>query len=235
MQSMKCRQIEECLPLYVSGEITRRKGRRVGLHLEACPRCRAEFETYLSLRVNLRELGNLPDEASLDGFYEALLPVLDATASPGAMGSRGSRGNPRGRGVPVLTLRRASLAAATLLIAMIAAYAFLDGNDDRSGRPAASEHDAAVGGAALTDPFGSPESASVEPYQPRVTAPVDDRSVRGAPLHRARFESSVTILAGPRISVPLEPPSLPVDIPIPRVQPYAWPVQRPQTTAVQFH
>jgi len=223
---MKCRQIEESLPLYVSGEITKRRGRRIGLHLEACSECRREFETYLSLRVNLRELANLPGEGALRGFYEALVPDLEGMGSPEFRVRRDAR---------VLTLRRASLAAATLLIGLIAAYAFLNVDHDRGGRAPASDLGAVAGGTPLDGSLGPPEGSRVEPYLPSVLPLVEAPSVREAPIHRARLDPGVMILAGPRISVPLEPPALPVDIPIPKVQPYAWPVQRPTTTTVQFH
>lgn len=223
---MKCRQIEECLPLYVSGEIAKRKGRKIGLHLEACPQCRREFETYLSLRVNLRELANLPGEGALGGFYETLVPDLEAMGSPEVRVCRGAT---------VLTLRRASLAAATLLIGLIVAYAFLNVDHDRGGQVPAAGLGAVASGTPLDGTLGPPEGSRVEPYRPSVL-PVDEApSVREAPIHRARLDPGVMILAGPRISVPLEPPALPVDIPIPKVQPYAWPVQRPTTTTVQFH
>jgi hypothetical protein len=223
---MKCRQIEESLPLYVSGEITKRKGRKIGLHLEACPQCRREFETYLSLRVNLRELANLPGEGVLGGFYEALAPDLEAMGSPEFRVCRGAT---------VLTLRRASLAAATLLIGLIVAYAFLDVSHHRGGGTPASDPDAVARGTDLDESLGPPEGSRVEPYRPSVVPLVEAPSVREAPIHRARLDPGVMILAGPRISVPLEPPALPVDIPIPKVRPYAWPVERPTTTTVQFH
>jgi hypothetical protein len=215
---MNCRKIEELLPLYASGDASKRKSRRIGLHIEACPRCRAAFESFLALRVQLRELREEPPEGTLDGFFDELAPRLSAPLAPAS----------RSRVLPFLTWRGASVAAASLLVAVLATISL----GVWTGSPGGSDP-----GKRFVDPRGGPrdpmEDWHPEPYNPIAT--VSEATAVDAVAAGGVRVTPLRILAGPRVSVPLEPPALPVTSPIPRVQPYPGLVPSPTPADYRVH
>jgi len=60
---MKCLAVQELLPLFVEGDLPRRKSERVRLHLEECLTCRGLQEQYRRSQQWLRATGHPP----LDG------------------------------------------------------------------------------------------------------------------------------------------------------------------------
>lgn len=214
---MKCRRVVKMLPLYMSGEIPDKKSRKVGLHLETCEACRTQFESYCGIRFNLRSLKQEPLEETLDGFYETIRSRVEPI--PLRPGRRSARVNPFGR---------VSLVAASLLLAAVAGWALTLQGEVRTGTPDLT------GSTRLTVPppalTGSSDETAIS--QPRLYFPVSRTRPKDLP---ARSVHQLSILAGPGVpvvSVPLERPVLPATRPVPRVQPYSWPVQR--STPVPF-
>ena len=207
---MKCSRVEDRLPLYVSGELSARTNRKVGLHLEACPRCRTMFETYLALRTNLRVVGEELPEGQLAGFFDSLesrlLPALPAKR-------RTTR--------PAWSRHPAVRSAAVLVVMTVigwASYAVWPREHLRLDRvaPGPSEDmrsEMIVSQDVLNRPIGN-----VRPY---VSVAAPSRSLEPGPIRPAVLDRDVWIMAGPRVSVPLEPPAWPVSHRVREIQPYA--------------
>ncbi len=213
------------LPLYVSGEIPDRKSRRVGLHLETCAACRTQFESYCGIRFQLRGLKEESlAEASdgiTDGFYETIRTRVGST-------SLRSRRRPA-RGI---LFGRVSLVAASLLVVVMGAWVLTLQEEDRSGSqnlPGSTE--VTVPTPPLTGlPDETPSSSDPSLYFP--ISRTRPRELPARPVHQ------LSILAGPGVpvvSVPLERPVLPATRPVPRVQPYSWPVERSTPVPFSIH
>lgn len=201
---MNCRQVEKSLPLYVSGDIGGRRGRRIGLHLEACLRCRAAFDRYADERCRLRAVRNQDREQELTGFYDELAARLGPVRRVQAARAVG-RGRVRRIGF--------GLAASVVLCAVLTwAWYGHFGPQEPVIDPAS--------GAGVRVLAGPGEPDRVEPFRMIAT----QTEARGrAFVIPASYEPRMVILAGPRAAVPIEAPALPAEPPIPRVQPYACP------------
>jgi hypothetical protein len=208
---MNCRQVERRLPLYVSGEIGGRRGRRIGLHLEACPHCRAAFDAYAAKRCRLRAIRDDEDRTrELNGFYDELAARLIAERR-----SRSARDETR-RDRRRIGVRRVGWGLATsLAVALVLVWA----GGERFGAPgAAPGAGPELGGRIIAEPDGLD---GVQPFSVVGTQSESRRPLRVVP---ATYEpTKLMILAGPRAVVPIVAPALPANPPLPRVQPYAGP------------
>lgn len=202
---MNCRQVEKRLPLYVSGDIGGRRGRRIGLHLEACPRCRAAFDTYAGERCRLREVRDLDRSQELTGFYDELAARLGPVRRAQAVRVSSRR----------TTLRRVGVSLAASVAICAALVWMLDGRSAADEVAIDRHPDHAPRAMVMAEPgelddvlpFRSVATQSNAPARPRVIP--------------ATYE--MMIMAGPRAAIPIVAPARPADSLIPRVRPYACP------------
>lgn len=200
---MSCAKIRGALPLYVGGDLSARRMRHIGLHLERCDACRAEFESYSRVR---HELGScsLPestgtDESLADAVSRELVGVAPAR-------------RPRGRIVAVRVARAAAFAGIAITAGAFwwGGDASRDAGDDPSGRTASMPSDLS-----LRKLDESPPVGYVNPG--RLAA-----ETRG--VERAERDD-ICIIAGPgialRVAVPQRAPQLPMN-PRPRVRPHGY-------------
>lgn len=76
---MKCRRIEESLPLFVSGDLSRRKERVVADHLSGCPDCDTQAAEYRESRAWLQTQGHLDlGESAFDDLRGQVLRRIRA-------------------------------------------------------------------------------------------------------------------------------------------------------------
>jgi hypothetical protein len=80
---MTCLAIHEVLPLFVEGDLPRRKAAGVARHLVGCTRCRGLAEEYRQSQRWLREApGPVPTGAALDRMRQSVWRQLDREPRP---------------------------------------------------------------------------------------------------------------------------------------------------------
>jgi len=218
---MNCRQVEKRLPLYVSGDVGGRRGRRIGLHLEACPCCRAVFDAYVGERCRLREVRDLDRSRQLTGFYDELAARLGSVRRVQAASVFGrpiARRVGMGLRVRMGVAASAVVCAALVCVSLVCISLVWAWEGRLLGHESGTDGPATARATVIAEPG---ESGLVQPF----LSVGRQRETAGRPLViPATFRSPrMMILAGPRAAVPIVAPALPADPPIPRVQPYACP------------
>ncbi len=214
---MKCASVRDALPLYVGGDLPARVQRRVGLHVERCGACRAEFESYCEARQELsasaRPVRGDDTESLADAVTRELVGVVPAP-------------RPRGRLVFVRTARAAALVAVA-----VGAGAFWWGGDaprevvdESGGRTAAMPSDLTLR-----------KLDEIPPIEYRNPGRFAQPATR---VERAERDD-ICIIAGPgialRVAVPDRAPRLPMN-PRPRVRPHGYrPASQPVDAGIVTH
>lgn len=85
---MKCKSIEQLLPLYIEGDLPPRKTRRASDHLRDCPACRAKASEYRDSQAWLHAQGPLDlDESVFDDLRGQVLRRIHAHPAQGGVRS----------------------------------------------------------------------------------------------------------------------------------------------------
>ncbi len=112
---MNCRRAKRLMPLHAGNDLSARRMRQVGGHLDSCPACRRELEEYRRALGTVRSAARAEDAPDWsDGEWRAVV----ARAVEGGRGGRDRRAAVRG---PVLRPRWAVAAgaAAALVVAAV--------------------------------------------------------------------------------------------------------------------
>ena len=56
MRKMDCKKIEKLLPLYIGGELNKRKTERIREHLSKCKSCEESYKLYLKTMKKIKEI-----------------------------------------------------------------------------------------------------------------------------------------------------------------------------------
>lgn len=231
-RSRRCRTVQDLLPLYVSEELSERRNREVGLHLEACASCRAEFEAYCGVRFELQSYRDETVDDVLVDFVDAVEdrvhteePDLQHERATGQWRTRKRRAPILGRlgldGTGVNVGRLAAYGGAMAAALAIAVWFATPGTPDPMTPGAAIE--------ARAKRVVAPAVASGKLLSPQAPVPFRNPGVPSAAFANDLVQpvsaDSLQILAGPGVSIKVAVPERamrwPV-APVPKVQPYPY-------------
>lgn len=115
---MKCKHVQDLLPLYIGGDLAEKRAKLVSAHLQSCPACAGTADEYRLTRELVQQFS--PPEISEDVYSEMRQSVWHAIGQQSVQPSRqeiiGSLFQPR--------LRWAAAAVVLLAVCMIAFFLF---------------------------------------------------------------------------------------------------------------